>query len=70
MGLHGNPEFRKQKFDASDVTSGWNQGGEVMFKVTQQMRSRMKTGTRVPRFQLGLGRGIPGPGDVSFRAWN
>ena len=66
MGLHGNPEFRKQKLEASDVTSGWNQGGEVLFKVTQQISDRMKTGTRVPHFHLGLARGIPGPHDLSF----
>ena len=70
MGLHGNPEFRKQKLEASDVTSGQNQGGEILFKVTEQINGRMKTGTQFPRFQPGLARGIPGPHDVSFEVWN
>ena len=32
MGLHGNPEPRKQKSEVSDVTSGWNQGGENLIQ--------------------------------------
>ena len=70
MGLQGNPEFRKQKLEASDVTSGQNQGGEVLFKVTKQISGRMKTGTQVPHFHPGLARGIPGLHDVSFKVWN